>query len=157
MLHSCPDACIDGLVLPNKMLVMFLNNTSVDTACPRVAKWKGMISAIFFIKYSCYTLTSRSLVIGPKISRLAALLVGSFLIAWWYLTLNIAAVVLKSLSLRQHVFIEHDPDTPWHLHLSFIVFIIDCIPTWWIETYFYVFSFWFDESHNNWVYKFSYF
>ena len=59
------------------------------------------------------------------IARLDDLLLGNFRIAEWYFSFNSDAVVLKSANLRQQVFIEHDPETPWHLHFSFIVDIAE--------------------------------
>lgn len=63
-------------------------------------------------------------------SRLKVLLLGAFLIAWLYFCRKSVAVVLKSDIFFQQVFIEQEPETPWHLHLSFIRDDTASIPTW---------------------------
>lgn len=65
--------------------------------------------------------------------------------AWWYLVLSMAAVALKSPIFLQHVFSEHEPETPWHLQRSFMVVVTACIPTWKLRNT----RFFLDYTHDN--------
>ena len=43
-----------------------------------------------------------------------------------YLSFNLAPILEKSGSARQHVFIEQEPDTPWHLQAVVKLFSTIC-------------------------------
>lgn len=55
---------------------------------------------------------------------------GALRMASLYFCLKSVAVALKSAIFFQQVFIEQEPETPWHLHLSIICEETASMPTW---------------------------